>query len=195
MQQLDESLRRLRTDRLDLWQVHECVYDNDPECHFARGGVIEALRRAAWERISPFYLSRLAGLVSSFEEAQSKELGSADAATVADAAVAGRVATVLVEADRAIPGRVDLETGRISFDDMKDPRVDDLLDDLAEPILARRSGDRRPSRGPADRQRPGRDLPPLIAANFSPRRRGFSPEMESRDWGKFHGLSLPRRQL
>ncbi len=46
MRQLDESLRRLRTDYLDLWQVHECVYYNDPDRHFARGGVVEALERA-----------------------------------------------------------------------------------------------------------------------------------------------------
>jgi len=45
MRQLDESLRRLRTDHLDLWQIHECVYYNDPERHFARGGVVEALER------------------------------------------------------------------------------------------------------------------------------------------------------
>jgi predicted aldo/keto reductase-like oxidoreductase len=46
MRQLDESLRRLRTDYLDLWQIHECVYYNDPDRHFARGGVVEALERA-----------------------------------------------------------------------------------------------------------------------------------------------------
>jgi predicted aldo/keto reductase-like oxidoreductase len=46
MRQLEQSLRRLRTDYLDLWQVHECVYDNDPERHFEQGGVIEALDRA-----------------------------------------------------------------------------------------------------------------------------------------------------
>lgn len=46
MRQLEESLRRLRTDYLDLWQVHECVYYNDPERHFARGNVIEALDKA-----------------------------------------------------------------------------------------------------------------------------------------------------
>ena len=46
MQQLDESLRRLRTDHLDLWQVHECVYYNDPDLHFAVDGVIEALQLA-----------------------------------------------------------------------------------------------------------------------------------------------------
>jgi uncharacterized protein len=46
MRQLNESLRRLKTDYLDLWQVHECVYHDDPDRHFARGGVIEALDRA-----------------------------------------------------------------------------------------------------------------------------------------------------
>jgi uncharacterized protein len=46
MRQLDESLRRLRTDYLDLWQIHECVYFNDPERHYAKGGVVEALQRA-----------------------------------------------------------------------------------------------------------------------------------------------------
>jgi uncharacterized protein len=46
MRQLDQSLRRLQTDYLDLWQVHECVYYNDPERHFSRGGVVEALERA-----------------------------------------------------------------------------------------------------------------------------------------------------
>lgn len=46
MQQLEESLKRLQTDHLDLWQVHEVIYDNDPDLHFAAGGVIEALEQA-----------------------------------------------------------------------------------------------------------------------------------------------------
>jgi aryl-alcohol dehydrogenase-like predicted oxidoreductase len=46
MRQLDESLRRLRTDYLDLWQIHECVYHDDPERHFVKGGVVEALEKA-----------------------------------------------------------------------------------------------------------------------------------------------------
>ena len=46
MQQLEESLKRLRTDHLDLWQIHEVIYENDPDLHFAKGGVVEALDQA-----------------------------------------------------------------------------------------------------------------------------------------------------
>lgn len=49
MQQLEQSLRRLKTDHIDLWQVHEVIYDNDPDLHFAKGGVIEALDQAKRE--------------------------------------------------------------------------------------------------------------------------------------------------
>lgn len=49
MRQLEDSLRRLKTDYIDLWQVHEVVYENDPELHFAAGGVIEALEQARQE--------------------------------------------------------------------------------------------------------------------------------------------------
>jgi predicted aldo/keto reductase-like oxidoreductase len=46
MRQLEESLKRLGTDHLDLWQVHEVIYENDPDLHFAKGGVVEALDEA-----------------------------------------------------------------------------------------------------------------------------------------------------
>jgi aryl-alcohol dehydrogenase-like predicted oxidoreductase len=43
MKCLDDSLRRLRTDRIDLWQFHEMVYDNDPDWVFDKGGLKAAL--------------------------------------------------------------------------------------------------------------------------------------------------------
>lgn len=43
MKDLDESLRRLQTDHLDLWQFHEMVYDNDPDWIFEKGAVKAAL--------------------------------------------------------------------------------------------------------------------------------------------------------
>lgn len=49
MKQLEDSLKRLRTDYIDLWQIHEVVWEDDPEHHFMKGGVIEALDRAKEE--------------------------------------------------------------------------------------------------------------------------------------------------
>ncbi len=46
MRMLEESLTRLQTDHLDVWQVHEVVYYNDPEKCYAPDGVLEALTLA-----------------------------------------------------------------------------------------------------------------------------------------------------
>jgi predicted aldo/keto reductase-like oxidoreductase len=46
MRMLEESLTRLQTDHLDVWQVHEVVYYNDPEQCYAPDGVLEALAAA-----------------------------------------------------------------------------------------------------------------------------------------------------
>jgi len=44
--QLNESLRRLQTDRIDLLQFHEVIRDSDPDRVFAEGGAMEALLEA-----------------------------------------------------------------------------------------------------------------------------------------------------
>ncbi len=43
MKNLEDSLRRLKTDRIDLWQFHELNYDNDPDWVFDKGGLKAAL--------------------------------------------------------------------------------------------------------------------------------------------------------
>jgi aryl-alcohol dehydrogenase-like predicted oxidoreductase len=43
MKCLDDSLRRLQTDYIDLWQFHEIIYDSDPDWVFDKGGVKAAL--------------------------------------------------------------------------------------------------------------------------------------------------------
>lgn len=43
MRNLEDSLRRMKTDHLDLWQFHECNYDNDPDWVFEKGGLKAAL--------------------------------------------------------------------------------------------------------------------------------------------------------
>jgi uncharacterized protein len=44
--QLNESLRRLQTDRIDLLQFHEVIRDSDPDRIFAAGGAIEVVLEA-----------------------------------------------------------------------------------------------------------------------------------------------------
>ena len=46
MWKLEQSLQRLKTDHLDLWQLHEVVWEDDPEWIFAPGGSAEALLKA-----------------------------------------------------------------------------------------------------------------------------------------------------
>jgi len=44
--QLHDSLRRLQTDVIDVWQFHEINYDNDPEWIFRVDGALEAALKA-----------------------------------------------------------------------------------------------------------------------------------------------------
>ncbi len=46
---LEDSLRRLKTDHLDLWQFHEMCYDNDPEIVFGVDGAIHTALKAVKE--------------------------------------------------------------------------------------------------------------------------------------------------
>ncbi len=95
----------------------------------------DELRRRAWQVIEPHHLERLAALVEEFGAARANELGDEDVARVAKAVVTGRVATLLIEADRHIPGRVNAETGHIEFADSANPEVDEVLDDVGELAL------------------------------------------------------------
>ena len=96
---------------------------------------IDELRLRAWQVMEPRYLARLIDLVEDFGQARSKDLGDQDLARVARAIVAGRVATLLVEAGRKIPGRVDDATGAIEFEDLAHPEVGDMLDELTSLTL------------------------------------------------------------
>lgn len=91
---------------------------------------VAELRQHAWQLMEPRYLARLTALVEEFGNARSKGLGADNLAQIAKAVVDGRVATLLIEARREVPGRINVATGDIEFDDLAHPDVDDVLDDV-----------------------------------------------------------------
>jgi aryl-alcohol dehydrogenase-like predicted oxidoreductase len=46
MQMLEQSLNRLQTDHLDLWQIHGVSFENDPDLFIRPNGAAEAMRLA-----------------------------------------------------------------------------------------------------------------------------------------------------
>jgi hypothetical protein len=100
---------------------------------------IDELRAHAWRTVEPRYQARLLSLREEFEQARSKSVGSDDLAQVTEASTAGRVETLLVDADRQIAGRLDSATGRVELANLNDPHTDDLLDDLSE-LVAKNGG-------------------------------------------------------
>jgi hypothetical protein len=97
----------------------------------------EALRERAWRVVEPWYLARLAALVEEFGTANLKGLGSDEPPFIAEAAVAGRVATVLIEAERHVVGKVDWASGQITVDELPHPEIDDVLNDLGGLVLSK----------------------------------------------------------
>jgi hypothetical protein len=96
---------------------------------------LDSLRAKAWEVFQPRYLKRLEGMVEEFGTANAHGTASDDPEAIALAAIGGRVKTLLVEAERVVPGRVDLATGTVQRSEMSDAHTDDLLDDLSELTL------------------------------------------------------------
>ncbi len=93
------------------------------------------LKEKAWKIIEPVYLERTKDLVDSFQQAKANFLGSDDLADVARAAFENRVKTVLIEADKIIPGKIQEDTGRMELGDKKNPDYNDVLDDIAELVF------------------------------------------------------------
>jgi hypothetical protein len=100
----------------------------------------DKLIELAWEVMEPDYLRKLESLAQKFEQAKANGLGSDNIKEVVEAAEAGRVDTLLVEADRVIAERLrNKNTGTFKQADSTQPILDDLLDDIGE-LVTRMGG-------------------------------------------------------
>lgn len=99
------------------------------------------LRDAAWRALEPYFEERLNALVDAYGEARGHGRGSDRLEEIAAALAQSRVGTLLVEADRRVPGSVDAAMGGVTYvsDTRGDAEADsgssDVLDDLAEAAL------------------------------------------------------------
>lgn len=93
----------------------------------------EKLRTMAWEVMEPEYHLRLKNWSEKAGQAMADQKGSDLISDIVAAATEGRVDTLLLEADRIVPGKiVDESNGRIETGELSDPETDDLLDDIGE---------------------------------------------------------------
>ncbi len=97
------------------------------------------LAQRGWAIIKPYLDRESLRRTERFVEAAAKGVGIEDPVDVAQAIVQGRVDLLMVEADRQIPGVMDPISGEVDFDDLNQPDVDDLLDDMAEAALKKGS--------------------------------------------------------
>ncbi|MDB5290418.1 MAG: uncharacterized protein JWL69_1659 [Phycisphaerales bacterium] len=93
------------------------------------------LRQEAWSIIEPRLRARMESATDRFRAAKAHHRGSDEPVEAVEAAMAGRVDTLLIDASKEIPARFDPLTGRIASPTPVDPHADDLLDDLAETVL------------------------------------------------------------
>jgi hypothetical protein len=85
--------------------------------------------------MEPLAKQRSLNLVELYRNAATRWNGVDDIVQVAHAAVEGRIGTLLVEEQREVPGKIDAVTGDIAFDDLHQPDIDDVLDDLAVMVM------------------------------------------------------------
>jgi hypothetical protein len=91
-----------------------------------------------WEVMEPEYRKKIEGLREEYNLAASKNMGTDQLEAVAKAAAEGRVSSLLVEAGRLIPGKLNVADGTIEKEMLDNPEVDDLLDDIS--VLAESTG-------------------------------------------------------
>jgi hypothetical protein len=96
---------------------------------------LNEIREKAWPVWQKHYLDRLRSIREDYGTAVSRGKGTADIVEAGPAAAAGRIGTLLVDADRTLAGALDMATGAARPAGPADPQPGDMLDDLAELVL------------------------------------------------------------
>ena len=93
---------------------------------------LEQLREKICTLLEPLYLAQTREYLQRFEQAQASGLGSDSLAVICKAIFENRVATLFVDVNRIIPGKIEPETGKYLARNIDAPNVGDVLDALVQ---------------------------------------------------------------
>lgn len=99
---------------------------------------IDQLREKTWEIMEPVAAKRVQDAVANFKLAYGTGLAQTDLERSLHGILDGRVETLLVDADKRVAGRINVEARKIELlEDFSATDVEDILDDMAEMVLHR----------------------------------------------------------
>lgn len=98
---------------------------------------VQALQQRSSELMERRNSERLGGLLDQYATAKPQKQAGDDLREIGSAAAQGKVGTLLVEADREVPGQVDRDTGAVLLDETGDKTAADVLDELILLVLER----------------------------------------------------------
>ncbi|HAW22016.1 MAG TPA: hypothetical protein DCX38_01400 [Pseudomonas sp.] len=90
----------------------------------------DELRQKSWMVVQPRYIKRLEGFINQYGVSHGQGLATDQLEQIGQATLEGRVATLLVEAERQIPGVVDKQQGKAVAVEDDTATTSDLLDEL-----------------------------------------------------------------
>jgi hypothetical protein len=97
---------------------------------------VESLREQAWRLMEPRYHARLQQILDMYHAQKARAMATDDLTHAVEFATDGRVGTLIVEADRRIPGHIEGRMPRREAELRDGPAATgDILDDLAERVL------------------------------------------------------------
>ncbi|WP_150298911.1 baeRF3 domain-containing protein [Pseudomonas profundi] len=98
---------------------------------------VRALQQRSNELMERRNSERLSGILEQYATSKPQNQATDDLREIGSAAAQGKVGTLLVEADREVPGQVDRDTGAVLLDETGDRTATDVLDELILLVLER----------------------------------------------------------
>jgi len=95
----------------------------------------DQLREETWKLIQPIFEQNTNKMIESYEKAKLDSQASDNITKIAVAAAEKKIKTLIVEADKIIPGKFYEESGRLEFGDFDAPEYGDMLDNLIKFVI------------------------------------------------------------